>query len=199
MDITVPRQHIRRNRSEARPRMALYWAYGSNLSIDRMIRRCRQAEPVRGLYLNHARLVFRGVADITIAPRSEAAGGLWRITRDCEQSLDSFEGVSTKIYLKRFFTVSIDGEDEEVLFYQMSATRGIMPPSEEYLRTIETGYDDFGLDKAYIDEALGHSWSQTELTVAMRRRHDRQGRPRLARPIESFVLAESDLREAGAI
>jgi hypothetical protein len=201
MRISVPRQRLRSSRAEARPYRALYWAYGSNLSLAHMSRRCPQADPIIGLYLSHTRMVFRGVADVTSTPRSDAPGGLWRVTPDCERSLDSYEGVSTRVYLKRYFTVEIDDELEDVLFYQMRTHRGIMPPSEAYLRTVEIGYDDFGLDKSYLDEALSRSWENKEVTPMLRERHDRRGRPRLARPGPPlpFYLTEADLKEAGAI
>lgn len=206
--LKVPPQVIRTTRAVRAPQKALYWAYGSNLNLAHMARRCPQAEPVGPLNLLHGQLIFRGVADVTVKKDSEVPGGLWRITRRCEHSLDAYEGVSSRLYLKRFFTVQDEetGQLEDVLFYQMQTKRGRMPPSQHYLQTIVDGYEDFGLDRRFLDEALQDSWEQKEVTRHLRERHDRRGRPSLAESLPlptpfitgEFVLTDDELKEAGA-
>jgi len=202
--IRVPAQRIRHQRFTAPPRRALYWAYGSNLNFAHMNRRCPAAEPVADLTVKHAALVFRGVADVTDRRGSSVPGGLWRITRECERSLDSYEGVSSRAYLKRFFTVVLpNGQWEDVLFYQMSAKHGVMPPTESYLATILRGYHDFSLPVAVLDAALQEAWNEKQVTRYLRERHVRRGSPALAsaRYLERqyFTLDEDDLKEAGAL
>lgn len=206
--LKIPPQRIRYQRAAAPPVKALYWAYGSNLNLMHMARRCPHAEPVGPLNLVHGQLVFRGVADVTVKKNSEVPGGLWRITRQCERSLDSYEGVGSRLYLKRFFTVvdAETGRSEDVLFYQMSTHRGRMPPSEHYLQTIVDGYEDFGLDREYLNVALAEAWEQKEVTRMLRSRHENRGRPSLAKSMplptpfitSEFVLTDDELREAGA-
>lgn len=161
----------------------LYFAYGSNLCIDHMRRRCPEAEPLRAMPVKDAALVFRGVADVTLRKNSFVQGGLWRITDECEKSLDRFEGVASKLYLKRYLQVRNEkGAVEDCLLYQMRISKGIMPPAEAYLETIAQGYRDFDLDLAYLDAALQESWGSKKITETLRERHVRRGRPKLASP-----------------
>lgn len=177
-------------RSPAKPAGQLYWAYGSNLSIRQMAQRCPDAEMVGPLVVDDGALVFRGVADVVGRRGSRVAGGLWRITPRCERTLDHYEGVSKRLYMKRYLTIAIDGgEPEDVLFYQMRTHRGVMPPTDAYLRTIADGYADFGLDVARLDQALSEAWQCKELTPTLRDRRRRQrqaGIPSLARAVPSI-------------
>ena len=69
-----------------------YASYGSNLNHEQMSRRCPKAKFIGiGQLLNY-RLVFRGVADIEFNKGSVVPIGLWKITKDCLQALDMYEG-----------------------------------------------------------------------------------------------------------
>jgi gamma-glutamylcyclotransferase len=162
-----------------------YWAYGSNLNVAHMRVRCPKARKVRSLVLKDGALVFRGVADVQGRRGSFVPGGLWRITAECEQSLDRYEGVSSGFYEKRYFAIKIGGKVEDVLFYKMRS-RGIYPPSQSYLSTIMQGYEDFELDPAFLRAALEEAWSKKRKTPEIRHRIKRRGLPSLAKviPIE---------------
>ena len=162
----------------------LYWAYGSNLNIRQMKRRCPRAKQLRPLHMTESQLVFRGVADITRTKNAITPGGLWRISGECERILDSYEGAGRgreSLYIKRYIPVLQDGRKQDCLFYMMKTTRGIQPPSEAYINIIEQGYNDFGLDLAYLNEALEDAWGRKDLTPMLRERYERKGRPRLAK------------------
>jgi hypothetical protein len=94
-----------------------------------------------------------------------------------------YEGVEAKNYLKRYFLIQIKGKSYTCLFYQMRASRGIMPPNEQYIDTIAEGYADFGLDLADLDAALNEAWGTKDITQRLAEKHERRGRPRLARSI----------------
>ena len=64
-----------------------YWAYGSNLCVEHMRRRCPRAQKICRLDVPGLALVFRGVADVTIRRGALVQGGLWKITRECERLL----------------------------------------------------------------------------------------------------------------
>jgi hypothetical protein len=153
----------------------LYFAFGSNLNIEAMARRCPKARKVGPFKLSHARLVFRGVADIEYHKTGKCPGGLWEITRECEKALDRYEGVSTGLYQKVYLKARIrdTGQVKNILVYQMCCD-GIMPPDESYLNTIAQGYRDFGLDLAYLDRALQRSWSGKDKTPYLRKRRERR-------------------------
>jgi gamma-glutamylcyclotransferase (GGCT)/AIG2-like uncharacterized protein YtfP len=162
----------------------LYWAYGSNLNVAHMARRCPKAKKVRPLIVGDAALVFRHVADVTERADCVVPGGLWRITRECEAALDRYEGVASRLYLKREIEVKVDGVYENVLFYQMRESVGIMPPGEAYLGTIVQGYKDFGLDLEILDAYLQESWGEKKITEVLARRRISRGEASLARRIK---------------
>lgn len=163
--------------------MKLYWAYGSNLNVATMRRRCPSAKKVGPLVLKDSALVFRGVADVEHRKRSKTPGGLWRITQECERRLDAFEGARAGgLYHKIYILLSVDGQEEQCLLYQMNEDRymwkereGIMPPGQDYLTTILRGYADFGLDEKYLKRAVRHSWEFKCPTPVLRERHRRRG------------------------
>ena len=103
----------------------LYGAYGANLNMANMEVRCPQAKPILGFNLEGYRLVFNGVADMikdnnkSLMTIGKIPIGLWKITKECEKSLDRYEGY---------------------------------PAS--YFNTIAQGYDDFALDKDYLNWAV---------------------------------------------
>jgi hypothetical protein len=47
---------------------------------------------------------------------------------------------------------------------------------------IAAGYDDFGLDKEYLEKALEASWDAKQWTQELRNRWHRKGRPHLTKP-----------------
>jgi len=154
-------------------------AYGSNLNLDQMRRRCPQAVPVEGIYLKGKILRFRGVADMIDRKRNKCPVGIWKITPECERILDRYEGVDGGLYAKRYFPLDIDGRLRLVLYYQMTRG-GIMPPSEHYFRSIVQGYRDFGLSDRFLLRALEHSWERKNRTGFLDRRYARKGCPPLA-------------------
>ena len=133
-----------------------YWAYGSNLSIAQMRLRCPRAVKVGRLFGRCVRLAFRGAADVDIVvgkPDVICPGGLWKITPECEAALDRWEGVIKGTYAKWFFEAEVEkGKTENVLFYK-KISNGLIPPRDDYYRTILRGYKDFNLDPKYLVKA----------------------------------------------
>jgi hypothetical protein len=163
----------------------LMWCYGSNLNIAQMKRRCPKAKFKGPLVVNDAALVFRGVADVVVREGSFVPGGLWSISKDCERALDRYEGVASGLYVKRYFHLRRNKQVVDVLFYQMSQTRGVMPPGQDYLNTIAKGYKDFDLDLNVLEMYLQESWGDKDVTEELRRRYDAKGRPTLARDLDT--------------
>ena len=162
----------------------LYLAYGSNLNVAHMKRRCPKARPVGPFHLQDSRLVFRGVADIEYADGESCPGGLWRITKECEASLDIYEGVESGLYSKVYLKARVakTGKIVRILVYQMNCD-GVMPPSQTYLGTIAQGYKDFGLDLDYLDYTLQRSWHDKDRTPFLNRRRKRRGNEPFAKEI----------------
>ena len=123
---------------------ALYAAYGSNLNHDQMARRCPDAEFLGTGKINHFRLVFRHVADIEFSKGSKVLVGLWRVTEDCMDALDAYEGYPT-LYDRTFLNVEQpDGSTVEAWVYFM-LREGYQPPLKTYYQSIADGYRHCGL------------------------------------------------------
>lgn len=139
----------------------LYGAYGSNLNLKQMQARCPLAVPVGTVTVSGLNLVFRGVADVEFKRDTQVPLGLWKITEDCEQALDAYEGFP-RMYGKE--TISIKGLQEslgcnKVLIYTMNST-DIYPPCMSYLNAIKQGYEDFGLDATHLMYAVKDSYAR---------------------------------------
>ena len=153
----------------------LYWAYGANLNVEAMRHRCPGARKIKKLCLPYGRLTFRGVADCELVddPTSVIQGGVWSITPDDELKLDDFEGFP-KGYTKSYIKVKRNGRPEKVMFYKMNLRDDELkyqgPPYGGYYEGIVQGYRDFGLDEAYLLEALERSWDQKNWSEKMRER-----------------------------
>jgi hypothetical protein len=156
----------------------LYFAYGSNLNVLHMAQRCPAAIPVGRFYLPHARLVFRGVADCIADANSQCPGGIWKITPECEQALDHYEGIAGGLYRKVFLPIAPIDDETELMLYTMHS-EGIYPPSQVYLDSIKQGYRDFNLPLASLRAAVKASWVEKAPSDRELRRHRRNGRPPL--------------------
>ena len=137
----------------------LYGAYGANLNMANMEVRCPQAKPILGFNLEGYRLVFNGVADMikdnnkSLMTIGKIPIGLWKITKECEKSLDRFEGYPY-LYKKIRLKIDVPGfVGQKVMFYVMRR-KGVALPPASYFNTIAQGYDDFALDKDYLNWAV---------------------------------------------
>jgi hypothetical protein len=141
----------------------LYAAYGSNLNLEQMARRCPTADVVgESVLLNH-RLVFRGGKGCAVATVEPQEGSsvpmlIWRLKPADEAALDIYEGYPS-FYRKETIQVDLDGELMNVMIYIMNEGRPLNRPSCTYLRTILEGYEDAGFDcaplrKAWMDSVV---------------------------------------------
>ncbi len=135
--------------------MKLYFAYGANLSKDSMAYRCPQAKPFQSFYLRGWELGFATHATIRPNPGRVVPGALWRITDDCEWSLDSFEGYP-KYYGKRI----LEQDGHEFMVYVMNNPK-YGTTYESYVDLIHAGYQDWNLDA----EPLWNAVDQINLPV----------------------------------
>jgi hypothetical protein len=157
--------------------MKIYFAYGSNLWLEQMRRRCPDARPLGSFWLAHSRLVFRGVADCPYAENCKIPGGLYLITPDDEKALDLFETA----YEKEYVPLSGCKHGDQMMLY-VCKSRGIFPPTEEYLEKIVQGYRDFRLPLDPLKVAVEHAHKNYSPSHIERQRYARHGRPRLAEP-----------------
>ena len=142
----------------------LYFAYGSNINLDQMAYRCPAAQVVGPVVLDGYKLLFRGNSRgngvATIAPHKgrKVYGLLWKITPECEQALDIYEGFP-RLYDKQDVTVQgKDGREFTVMAYVMTDLwREPSVPSSYYYNGILEGYRCSGLPAAALKEAWDHA------------------------------------------
>lgn len=132
-----------------------YIAYGSNMNIEQMSRRCPNAKPIGKTVLKNYKLVFKGVADIEKSESEEVPIVVWEITKECEKALDIYEGYP-RLYRKEYVQIEIDGKTELAMVYVMNYAKGAKP-SEYYYNVIKQGYKDFDINIAPLEKALKES------------------------------------------
>lgn len=113
-----------------------YFAYGSNLNVEQMQWRCRNAVPLGPYTLQGYTLVFRFYADITPTPGKSVKGGLWEITEEHEALLDRYEGYP-ELYGKYY--------EDDIMFYRMREDAyDLKLPTLGYLGDMLEGMENFG-------------------------------------------------------
>ena len=134
-----------------------YIAYGSNLNVEQMLRRCPDAIKIGTDVIENYRLLFRsnsraGVATIEPCEGECVPVGVWAVSDSDEVNLDRYEGWPW-LYEKQVFSVKVKGRKVRALAYIMTPGHRIAPPSTYYLNTIIEGYADFGFDTGPLLEA----------------------------------------------
>ena len=126
----------------------LYFAYGANMHPESMRWRCPRAQADGAFILRDWELKFYNHATIERCPGAQVAGVLWRLTDQCEQKLDAFEGYP-HYYTKR--TWSQDGV--EFFFYEMTSPKSGQPGAG-YVSDIAESYALWQLPNELLTESL---------------------------------------------
>ena len=130
----------------------LYFAYGSNLNLFQMKRRCKDSIFLKKINLKDFRLTFRSkyrAADIEPKKNSIVSGGLFDISKSDEKKLDVYEDYPI-LYRKFYFTYY----GKKVMTYTMVKKTPFRFPTERYLNVVKKGYKDCGLDSKYLTQGL---------------------------------------------
>lgn len=153
--------------------MRYYLAYGSNLNVRQMSRRCPDARPVGTAWIKDYELLFKGSrtgAFLTIEPKKGARVpvGVWEVSDDDIRNLDVYEGCPA-FYYRTDMTLEMKpfkGRKEtiEAFVYIMHEERVIEIPSNAYMETCFVGYTNFGFNHGYLIDAFRKS------TMAVKRR-----------------------------
>lgn len=128
-----------------------YCAYGSNLDLAQMGRRCPQAEIIGAGVLPDARLVFEQVATIVADERSTCPVGVYRLNATDVASMDRSEGLG-RAYDRYLVTVEMSGALLRCFTYIKKDTR-LGAPSQAYYDRIRSGYRQWGFDEQRVYRA----------------------------------------------
>lgn len=137
----------------------IYAAYGSNMNIEQMKRRCPKAKVIGKGELLGYKLTFRGgragVANVERSTQKRVPIVLWSITEECELALDRYEGYPT-LYTKEIVTIATAYGEQTAMLYVMDKQYEDMPamPNEHYFEIIRQGYRDNEIKTAPLMEAL---------------------------------------------
>lgn len=139
----------------------LYLAYGSNLNLAQMAKRCPAARVVEKLTLEGYQLLFKGSHDGAVATIEPQQGSrmpvlVWEITPEDEAALDHYEGWPI-LYRKETITVRIGKRLSKAMVYLMNENRPLGLPSCYYYSVILEGYKTAGFDVGILRQAVSDS------------------------------------------
>ena len=130
----------------------LYFAYGSNLNLFQMKRRCKDSIFLKKYQLNGYKLNFRSryrAADIEKNKNSSVPGALFEISKSDEKKLDVYEDYPI-LYKKLYFPYN----NKKVMTYTMVNKTEFRYPTERYLNVVKQGYKDCNLNMNILNKAL---------------------------------------------
>lgn len=148
-------------------------AYGSNLSEERMKKRCPKAEAFGTSVIYGYRLLFKQSMTGAYATIEQDANCcvpvlIYRMTVEDEMKLDRFEGYP-KYYYKREFLLPVWGFNgrkkklrRNCIAYIMHEYRLLGEPDEDYFSLLDGGYDRWGFEKYPLVKALEDSIGREE-------------------------------------
>ena len=130
----------------------LYFAYGSNLNLFQMKRRCKDSVFLKKYELKGYKLNFRSkyrAADIEKSKNFIVPGALFEISKSDEKKLDVYEDFPI-LYKKLYFSYY----NKTVMTYIMVNKTEFRYPTERYLNVVKQGYKDCKLNLDYLTRAL---------------------------------------------
>ena len=140
-----------------------YIAYGSNLNVQQMRRRCPHATILGTANLTGWELLFRGSRTGSYLTIEECEDGtvpvaIWEVDGTDEAALDRYEGFPT-FYYKKEIRLQYKGirtgrrRTVTAFAYIMHEDRPIGVPADFYMRTCLDGYDTFYFDRNVLIRA----------------------------------------------
>jgi phage replication-related protein YjqB (UPF0714/DUF867 family) len=134
-----------------RGRRHTYFAYGSNLCVAQMARRCPDAtNPRPAMLTEHDWLINqRGVATVEPFPATEVHGVAWQISDGDLARLDSAEGVPVRYRRDRLRVHTADGPSDAWVYIDHRVEPGAPRPG--YLERIVAAALHHGLPHSWID------------------------------------------------
>ena len=141
-----------------------YFAYGSNLDLPQMKRRCPSSKLISKGSLSGYRLTFNrfssgwggGVADVIQDQDSKVWGLVFEISDSDLERLDRYEGCykeQTSLYERWKAVIDIpNGQVCDVWVYTVVEKQKFVPPTSEYLQIIKDAAVKWNFPKSYQDD-----------------------------------------------
>ena len=155
----------------------LYFAYGSNMLIERMVKRVPSAEPLFVATLKEHDLRFHkvskdgsGKADAFFTGNDSdfVMGVVYQISRQHKPDLDAFEGRPNHYEMKWVDVVDEDGNVFKVFTYVAQIIDATYIPFEFYKAMVVNGAIENGLPKTYIKKLKAvKAWSDARFLAAL--------------------------------
>jgi len=150
----------------------LYIAYGSNLNLKQMARRCPTATVVGATTIKNYRLLFRGGHDSAVATIEPAIGEevpvlIWELTAADEDALDRYEGWPF-LYRKETLKIRLNGKQVKAMVYIMNEGIPLGTPGCYYYSVILEGYRTAGFNVDILRKAVSDSAEQERLMILER-------------------------------
>ena len=140
----------------------LYFAYGSNLSIDQIKHRCPDMIAVQPYTLAGWELAFCPHGDIRQSAGASVHGALYRLTAQDESTMDGYEINYNKIY----FSVTLaGGKVEKCMTYSAKDRKTWTAPTPEYFNRIRVGYEDWKIPTDLLCDAYRKSVGDTNAEI----------------------------------
>lgn len=150
--------------------MQNYFAYGSNMNLDQMARRCPDAEIIRNVRLDGYELAFCGSENcgfLTILPKpgSQVEGVMWLVSDLDIQRLNHYEGWPRHYRREYLLAKDEKGNQHKVMVYIMNAPYRDEPaiPSRGYLYGVLEGCKQNKINPAKVMRAAEQATYETRL------------------------------------
>jgi gamma-glutamylcyclotransferase (GGCT)/AIG2-like uncharacterized protein YtfP len=131
--------------------MPRYFAYGLNMSVALMGRRCPGAAPIGPARLDGWRFIVMrgGYASIVPVPGDVVHGVLWRITSRDLAALNAFENIDGGLYVRRILPVRLGARRAPALTY-LSRERREGRPRPGYQAIVVAAARQWSLPEPYV-------------------------------------------------
>ncbi len=135
-----------------------YFAYGSNMNLSQMRRRCPNSIFICRARLIGYKFVFDGcsknrkgaVANIVKSEKEFVWGGVFKITNQCLVNLDKYEEYHRSYQREILEVIDDEGKRYEALVY-LREPKILGKPSEKYRQIVLDGAKDVGIPEDYIN------------------------------------------------
>jgi len=132
--------------------MPLYFAYGSNMDVAAMQRRCVRSRPLGRAVLPRHRLVImkEGYASVVRDGGRSVHGVLWDVALSDIRPLDAYESVSTGLYTKVSQPVLREGAAAVRALLYVGRGNGGGKPLDGYMEAVLAAAKSWAMPEAYL-------------------------------------------------